>query len=156
MTGQAVQFASAADHILETEERIVDLLDHVVEIGQRLAALEKSLIEAAGEDPLSEILARLDAFSNRLDRLERHLRRPPKFPITVVEAVDSQTLRKVNEVSNAMTTEQYVRERGDSDLRKGLDEAMTAFNQRLNQCADQFCRMRTRLTAVEAKQGDAT
>jgi hypothetical protein len=141
---------------LETEERIVDLLDHVVEIGQRLAALEKSLIEAAGADPLGEIVARLNAFDNRLTRLERHLRRPPKFPITVVEAVDSQTLRKVNEVANSLTTEQYVRERGDSDLHKGLDDAMAAFNQRLTQAAAQFCRMRARLAAVEAKQGDAT
>ena len=84
-----VQFASVADHILETEERLTDLIDHLLEIGSRLDSLENTLVEKpAGEDPLATILARLDAFDNRLARLERHLRRPPPFPITVIENVD--------------------------------------------------------------------
>ena len=154
MSATAVQFASTADHVLDLEEHLTDVVEGLVEIDTRLAALEKSLVEAAGADPLATIIARLDAFDNRLARLERHLRRPPPFPITVVEAVDDQTVCKVNEVSNSLDTERYVRERGDSDLRKGLDEAMVAFNQRLTQCADQFCRMRARLTAVEKLTAD--
>ena len=75
----AVQFASVADHVLETEERLTDLIDHLLEIGQRLDSLENTLVEAAGADPLATILARLDAFDNRLAKLERHLRRPPRF-----------------------------------------------------------------------------
>ena len=152
----AVQFASVADHVLETEERLTDLIDCLVELGQRLDTLEAIAVENAGDggDPLTEILSRLAAFENRLSRLERHLRRPPPFPITVVESVDSPVQRKVDEVSSGLVTERYVRERGDNDLRKTQQDAMAAFNQRLDRCADQFCRMRERLVAVEARTAD--
>ena len=85
----------------ETEERLTELVDCLVELGQRLDTLEAIAVENAGDggDPLTRILARLDAFDNRLTRLERHLRRPPPFPITVVENVDSRRGVSVNEVS---------------------------------------------------------
>jgi hypothetical protein len=65
-----VQFATAADYALETEERLSGLVDHLVELGRRLDTLEQTLVEAAGADPLAAIIVRLDAFENRLDRLE--------------------------------------------------------------------------------------
>jgi hypothetical protein len=160
MSAAAVKFASVADHVLETEERIVELIDVLVELGQRLDVLESLAVENAGDggDPLGMILARLTAFENRLSRLERHLRRPPPFPITVIENVDDQTVRKVNEVdynlSQGLATERYVRERGDNDLRKTHAEALAAFNQRLDRCADQFCRMRERVANIEARAAD--
>lgn len=160
MSANVVQFASVADHVLETEERLTDVVDGLVEIDRRLASLEKSLVEAAGEDPLATILSRLDAFDNRLTRLERHLRRPPPFPITVIENVDDTVQRKVDKVSydlsTGLATERHLREHRDNDLHSVHQAAMAAFNQRLDRCADQFCRMRERLTAVEAKQQGAT
>jgi primosomal protein N'' len=155
-----VQFATAADHALETEERLVDLVDCLVELGQRLDTLEACLVEAAGADPLTEILARIDAFENRLARLETRQRRPPPFPITVIENIPV----RADELSRELTTERYERARGDRDLhhaQQGFNgsmasfrQDMTAFNQRLDRCADQFCRMRERLAAVEARIGD--
>jgi hypothetical protein len=154
------QFASTADYVLDIEERLVEVLDHLVEFHQRLDTLEALAVENAG-DPLA-ILARLDAFENRLARLERHLRRPPPFPITVVENVESQMQYRLNELSGELATEKYQRTGDDRDLRQMHRDAVAAFNQRLDRCADQFCRMRERLTAVEArtasddKQGAAT
>jgi hypothetical protein len=145
----AVQFATAADHALETEERLVDLVDHLVELGERLDNLEALAVEAAGADPLTEILARLDAFDTRLTKLETRQRRPPPFPISVIEniPVDSKAQRQLNalgrtmdELSRELTTERYQRACGDRDL-----------NQRLDRCADQFCRMRERVVAVEGR-----
>jgi primosomal protein N'' len=154
MTASVVQFATAADYVLETEERLTDLVDCLVEQGQRLAALEQTLVEAAGADPLAEILARLDAFENRLAKLELRQRRPPPFPITVVENVDSQTQRRLNELSGELAGERYQRTGDDRDLRQAHRDAVAAFNQRLDRCADQFCRMRERLAAVEARTAD--
>ena len=80
-----------------------DLVDHLVELRQRLDTLEAIAVEnAAGADPLAEILARLDAFENRLATLETRQRRPPPFPITVIEnhrfqgAVDAWTSCRAN------------------------------------------------------------
>ena len=157
-----VQFVSTADHVLDLEEhleeRLTELVDVLVELGQRLDNLEALAVEnaGAGGDPLTAILARLDAFENRLARLERHLRRPPPFPITVVENVDYQTQQRMDELSRRLAAEQHQRALTDSDLHKAQQGAMAAFNQRLDRCADQFCRMRERVAAVEAKQGDAT
>ena len=152
--GNVVQFASVADHVLETEERLTDVVDCLVDLGTRLAALEKSLIDAAGEDPLTTILSRLDAFSGRLDRLERHLRRPPKFPITVVENVDDKTRRELYELSVGLATEKHQRTGDDRALRKTQQDAMAAFNQRLDRCAAQFVRMRAQVAAIEARTAD--
>jgi hypothetical protein len=155
-----VQFATAADHALEIEERLVELVDHLVEFHQRLDTLEAMAIEAAGADPLAAILARLDAFENRLTTLETRQRRPPPFPITVVEnvPVGSKAQRQLNalgrsmdELSRELTTERYERACGERDL-----------NQRLDRCAAQFCRLRERVAAIEGRtasddrQGDAT
>jgi hypothetical protein len=148
----AAQFASTADYVLDIEERLVEVLDHLVEFHQRLDVLEALAVENAG-DPLA-ILARLDAFDGRLTRLERHLRRPPPFPITVIENVDSQTQRRLNELSGELAGERYQRTGDDRDLRQAHRDAVAAFNQRLDRCADQFCRMRERLTAVEARTAD--
>jgi primosomal protein N'' len=157
MSASAVQFASVADHVLETEERLTDLIDHLLEIGSRLDSLENTLVEAAGEDPLTTILARLDAFDNRLAKLELRQRRPPPFPITVVEGEDSRTRRQLNDLTTELATERYERARRDQDLhnqQQGWNGAMAAFNDRLNQCAAQFCRIRERLVAVEARTAD--
>jgi hypothetical protein len=153
MSAAVVKFAPVADYALDLEERLTDLVDVLVELGQRLDNMEALAAGDGGGDLLATINARLDAFDNRLTRLERHLRRPPKFPITVVEAVDDKTRREVYEVHQGLATEKYVRERGDNDLRKAQHDAMVAFTQRLDRCADQFCKMRERLVAVEAKQG---
>jgi hypothetical protein len=154
-----VQFASAADHALEVEERLVDLVDCLVELNQRLDTLEALAVENAGDggDPLAEILARLTAFDGRLTRLERHLRRPPPFPIHVIENVDSGTRRELYDLSIRLATERSERERGDRDLhnqQQGFNGSMAAFNTRLNQCAAQFCRMRERVAIIEARTAD--
>ena len=160
MTVTAVQFDTVADYALSLEERLVELVDVLVELGQRLDTLEAIAVENAGDggDPLGKIVARLDAFDSRLSRLERHLRRPPPFPITVIENVDDQTQRKVNELSynlsTGLATERYIRERGDRDLHSVHEAAMAAFTKRLDRCADQFCRMRERVAAVEARVAD--
>ena len=107
---------------------------------------------------LAKVNARLDALDNRTDEDgTRHRRPPPPFPITVVETVDDQTVRKVNKVSYGWSRHRTVhRERGDRDLHSVHEAAMAAFTQRLDRCADQFCKMRERLLAVEAKQQGAT
>ena len=91
MSAVVVQFVPAADYALDLEERLVELVDVLVELGNRLDTLEALAVANAGDggDPLSVILSRLDAFDNRLTRLERHLRRPPKFPVTLIENVDN-------------------------------------------------------------------
>ncbi|HZZ25520.1 MAG TPA: hypothetical protein VFE60_24525 [Roseiarcus sp.] len=161
----AVQFMSPADHVLGIEERLVELVDHLVEFHQRLDTLEALAVEAAGADPLATIIARLDAFGNRLAALELRQRRPPPFPITVIENIDYKAQRRFDDLSTGLATERYERARRDQDLhnsQQGFNGAMAAFNSRLNQCAAQFCRIRERLTAVEARtasddrQGDAT
>ena len=140
-----------------TEERLDDLVDVLVELGQRLDTLEAIAVENAGDggDPLATILARLDAFDNRLTRLERHLRRPPPFPITVIENVDDTVQRKVDEVSYDLSR---VSPPNDTSANAGImictvctQAAMAAFNQRLDRCADQFGRMRERVAAIEAR-----
>jgi hypothetical protein len=151
-----IQFATAADHALETEERLGELVDCLVELGQRLDTLEAIAVENAGDggDPLATILVRLDAFESRLGRLELRQRRPPPFPISVVEHVDSNVHQRMDDLSRRLTTERSERERRDSDLhyqQQGFNGAMAAFNSRLNQCAAQFCRMRARVAAVEAR-----
>jgi hypothetical protein len=147
-----VQFVTAADHALETEERLTDLVDHLVELSQRLDTLEACLVEAAGADPLSAILARLDAFETRVKRLERHLRRPPAFPISVIEnrIVGPDLIGRMDDLSRSIATECHERTGKITAHAKALD----AFNQRLDRCADQFCRMRERLAVVEARIGD--
>ena len=112
-----VQFVTAADYALDTEERLVDLVDTLVELGQRLDNLEALAVENAGADPLTEILARLDAFENRLARLETRQRRPPPFPITVIENIDFTAQRRFDDLSNGLATERYERaRRDDQDL----------------------------------------
>ena len=149
-----VQFASAADHALEIEERLVELVDHLVEFHQRLDVLEAMAVEnaGAGGDPLAEILARLDAFENRLTRLERHLRRPPPFPISVIEnrIVGPDLFGRMDDLSRSIATERHER----TGKITAHAEALAAFNQRLDRCAAQFCRIRERVAAVEARTAD--
>ena len=159
MTAAAAQFDTAADYVLDIEERLVELVDHLVEFHQRLDVLEALAVENAGTggDPLTEILARLNAFDNRLTRLERHLRRPPPFPVQLVENVDDRTRRELYDLSIRLATEKYERERRDQDLhnaQQGWNGAMAAFNQRLNQAAAQFCRIRERVATIEARAAD--
>jgi hypothetical protein len=163
MTASVAQFATAADHALELEERLTDLIDCLTELGQRLDTLEAIAVENAGVggDPLAEILARLAAFETRLTTLETRQRRPPPFPITVVENVPADSkaalVRTMDELSHRITDERYQRERNDQDLhnqQQGFNGAMAAFNSRLNQCAAQFCRMRARVAAIEARTAD--
>ena len=145
------------------EEHLTDLVDCLVELGQRLDNLEALAVENAGT---GEILARLDAFENRLTKMELRQRRPPPFAVTLIEGDDSRSWRRVNEVSSELAVERGERARRDQDLhnaQQGFNgsmasfrQDMTAFNARLTQAAAQFCQMRARLAAVEAKQGDAT
>jgi hypothetical protein len=162
-----VQFASAADYVLDLEERLVELVDHLVEFHQRIDTLEAIAVEnaGAGGDPLAAILARLDAFETRLTTLETRQRRPPPFPISVIENIDSKAQRQFDDLSSGLATERYERARRDQDLhnaQQGFDGSMFAFNSRLNQCAAQFCRLRERVAAIETRtasddrQGDAT
>ena len=156
MTASVVQFASVADYALDTEERLVELVDCLIELGQRLDVLEAMAVENAGVggDPLTEILASLAAFENRLTKLELRQRRPPPFPISVIEHVDSNVHQRMDDLSRRMTKEQTERERRDQDLhnaQQGFNGAMASFNSRLNQCASQFCRMRERVANIETR-----
>ena len=159
MSASVVQFVSAADHVLEIDERLIELLDHLVEFHQRLDTLEALAVENAGDggDPLAAILARLDAFENRLAKLELRQRRPPPFPISVIEHIDSNAHQRMDDLSRRLATEQYERTRRDQDLhnaQQGFNGAMAAFMGRLDQAAAQFCRIRERLVAVEARTAD--
>jgi primosomal protein N'' len=155
MTASVVQFVTAADQVLETEERLGDLVEHLREIGERLDTLEAMPVEAAGADPLTEILARIEAVETRLTRLEKRQRRPPPFPITVIEShLDPEQERRYAGLSQDVYNERFERQKADSDLhhvQQGFNGSMASFNRRLDRCADQFCRMRERLTAIEAR-----
>jgi hypothetical protein len=154
-----VQFASVADHALELDERLGDLVDTLVELNQRLDTLEAIAVENAGDggESLAAILARLDAFETRLTKLELRQRRPPPFPVHLIENDDSRTRRELYDLSIRLANEKHERERRDSDLhnaQQGWNGAMAAFNTRLNQAAAQFCRIRERVAIIEARAAD--
>jgi hypothetical protein len=152
--GNVVPFISAADAVL-------DLIERICEIGQRLDALEQTLVEAAGADPLAEILARLDRFENRLAALELRQRRP--VPLTVIEnhRLDPDQQQMFNELqrlfndlarregvlAQELSEERRGRRRGDRDL----NQQVTAFNARLDRCAAEFVKMRARVAATETR-----
>jgi hypothetical protein len=135
-----VQFASTADHILETEERIVELIDCLVDLGTRLSALEKTLVEAAGADPLSAILVRLDAFDARLATLETRQRRP--VPLTLVQnhRLDPDERQVFLELQGLF-----------NKLDRELKQHMSASDGRIAHYASQFRKIRERLAAVERR-----
>jgi hypothetical protein len=66
-----VQFAAPADAVLDIEERLGDLIGHIGNLAERLEQLETALVEAAGENPLAEIIDRIDKLDARLGRVER-------------------------------------------------------------------------------------
>jgi hypothetical protein len=73
-----VQFATPADAVLDIEERLGDLIGHIGNLAKRLEQLETALVEAAGENPLADIVTRIDAMEARIARMER---RGFKFPV---------------------------------------------------------------------------
>jgi hypothetical protein len=85
----AVEFANPADEIFNLVEQLVDAT-------VRLARLEQAQSVAADGDA---ILARLAAFDARLTALEHRQRRPPNFPISVIEN-RVETVNVVRHTSN--------------------------------------------------------
>lgn len=140
MTSAVAQFATPAEQALEDTERLVDLLDHISGIDQRLAALEKSLVEAAGADPPAEILSRLDAFENRLDRLELRQRRPVPLAVIQNHRLDPAEREVFLEIQGLF-----------HKLDRDLKQHVTTLDGRLSHYASQFRKIRERLTAVERK-----
>jgi hypothetical protein len=142
--GNVVPFLSVADHVLDTEERLGDLVDCLVELGQRLDTLEAIAVENAGTggDPLAAILARLDAFSNRLDRLELRQRRP--VPLTVIQnhRLDPDERQVFLELQTLF-----------NKLDRGLKQHATTIESRLSHYTSQFHMIRQRLAAVEKRKG---
>jgi hypothetical protein len=136
-----VQFATAADYALDTEERLVELVDCLVELGQRLDTLEALAVEAAGEDPLAAITARLDTLENRLAALELRQRRP--VPLTLIQnhQLDPDERQVFNELQRLL-----------NKLDRDLKQHVTASDGRIAHYASQFRKIRERLAAVE-RQG---
>jgi hypothetical protein len=144
----AAAFDSVVDAIGDLVERLVD------------ASVRLSQLEAMAEDG-ADIFARLDAFDARLTALEKRQRRPPPFPITVVENLGPG--RERDNLSRDLATERHERTQADErlhDQQQGFNAGMgefrqrvAAFNHRLDLEADQFSRMRNRLTAIETRIG---
>jgi hypothetical protein len=119
---------------LETLEYLVDLELKLGEIAERLSALEPTP-EADPPDPVAMIVARLDAFDARLKRMEDRYRRPPAFPISVVSNVVGQDKQQLQTQLKAAVA--------------GVNEKLSALNDRLDRARDEFCRMRERVTKLE-------
>ena len=66
-----VQFATPADAVLDIEERLGDLIGHIGNLAERLEQLETALVEAAGENPLAEIVDRIDKLEARMTLIEK-------------------------------------------------------------------------------------
>jgi hypothetical protein len=168
-----VQFDSPADAVLDIEERIGDLIDHIEDICARLDSIEQTVVEAAGgQNPLAEIVARLDADEACIKRHEARIARLERrgFNIPVTLHVNDEQQRRhddlirrevqVDNLSRDLTAERWARAQADQELfhaQQGSNAGMAAFrqelrafNSRLDRCADQFCRMRDRLVALEA------
>ena len=82
---------------------------------------------------------------------------PRRFRSASSRTSNSKAQRQFDDLSTGLATERYERARRDQDLhnaQQGFNGAMAAFNSRLNQCAAQFCRMRARVAAIEARIGD--
>ena len=110
-----VQFVTAADYALDLEERLTELVDRPCRTGPttRQSGGDGGR-ERRGRRRLTAILARLDAFENRLTKLETRQRRPPPFPITVIENVRFQTQGAVDECRRPWAHQNDTsRERGD-------------------------------------------
>jgi hypothetical protein len=144
MSAATVKFASVADHVLDLEEnlteRLTDLVDVLVELGQRLDNLEAMAVENAGTDPLTAVLARLDTFENRLAALELRQRRPT--PLTVVQnhrldPDERQVFLELQRLFNTLAREVKQNERNAAG--------------RTSHYAGQFRMIRERLAAVERK-----
>jgi hypothetical protein len=137
-------FATVADHVLDLEEnlseRLGDLVDTLVELGQRLDNLEAMAVENAGVDPLTEILGRLDTLENRLAALELRQRRP--VPLTVIHnhRLDPDERQVFNELQRLF-----------NKLDRDLKQHVTASDGRIAHYASQFRMIRQRLAAVERK-----
>jgi hypothetical protein len=119
------QFANPADEIF-------DLVEQYVDAAVRLSRLEQ--VQADGD----AILARLAAQDARLAAMEKRQRRPPPFPITVIEnhVIKDNPLRRLNELNCDVTAERRERARAD-DI-----------------AAQELAQLRDRLTAVEARVGN--
>jgi predicted nucleic acid-binding Zn-ribbon protein len=72
-----VQFASPADAMLDLDERIGDLVEHIGDWNQRLLSLETALAEAAGENPLADLMTRIEQMETRLAKVENRSFRAP-------------------------------------------------------------------------------
>jgi hypothetical protein len=145
-----VQFDSVADAVGDLVERLVDAT-------VRLAQLEQAQVAVADAD---DILARLAAFDARLTALEKRQRRPPPFPITVIEThvahinPEQETKladlfrreHQVDELSRGLDNEHHERKRADEDLfhsqqrQNGsmatVNKSVAEFNKRLALAAD--------------------
>ena len=104
-----VQFASPADAMLDLDERIGDLVEHIGDWNQRLLSLETALAEAAGENPLAEINDRIDKLDARLGRVERrgfkfgvelHVNKASKADFNQLSAQGDRYVRLNNEVDD--------------------------------------------------------
>jgi hypothetical protein len=103
-----VQFVTVADAALEIEERLGDLIGHIGDLAERLSSLETALVEAAGENPLAEIVDRIDKLEARIGRMER---RGFKFPVEL--HVNKASKAEFNEL--AAQGDRYVRLNNEVD-----------------------------------------
>jgi hypothetical protein len=89
-------FPAFASVDLPELEALLDLSMRLGQIDQRLQAFERAMADAADGD---DILARLDAIDARLTAMEKRQRRPPPFPISVIEN-RVETVKIVRNTSN--------------------------------------------------------
>jgi hypothetical protein len=104
-----VQFATPADAVLDIEERLGDLIRHIANLAERLEQLETALVGAAGENPLADIVTRVDAMEARVARMERrgfkfpvalHVNKSSKAEFNQLSAQGDRYLRLNNEVDD--------------------------------------------------------
>jgi hypothetical protein len=128
------QFASAADEIFDLVERLVDC-------SARLQQLEQA--QSIGDD----LLERLAAFDARLTALEKRQRRPPAFPISVIENV------QYDPKLHPFVVEMWQR-RIDESIARLRNGAVAQHDATFDRMGQAFANLSTRIAAVEARVGD--
>jgi hypothetical protein len=117
------------------------------QIAERLSRLETALVEAAGENPLAEIVDRIDKLDARLTTLEIRQRRPPPFAVTLI----SNETRKPEPVEPHPLVEKFWQRKIEQESERVVEQRLKSVFSTLHQQAAQFALMRDRLAAVEAR-----
>jgi hypothetical protein len=158
-------FAPIAEQALETTEALAEIVAKLSDLGRRMQNIEAvdgnrlfALMQRVGKgvDELSQrqddfaarqddFAARLDAFGERLTVMERKYRRPPAFPITVIETKPSD--HPMIEDARQRAIEQL---RGDLNTQRARHDGHEATFNRMRQA---FATLGDRLAVLEKRFG---